>query len=1085
MSTKIRNISVDKKIKTVIILIILLIFVTIGIPSFCKLLMESDITTTIYWDGTVALSYDGGNGEENNPYIISTPQQLALLAKEVNEGNNYENTYFEIVNDLYLNKGVIEYVDDKIIYINNSIKYYIKPYTMDYYKEETYKNKVDSIFEFPTLKTFKGTIKSNNKTIYGLYLTSEENKELSLFNNLEGNINNLSISNSLIYGTNKTGLITNAKNSNINDLFFYGTIKNNPTIETSTINIEDILLNELEITVPIDLTSIPNYSNIESVTLNGTYPGTGLTINNIEIEEENFSITGTELFKELVITLDELPEDISLEEPETTQPNLYLSNLVYEIKYYDDISSLINISNNTNITNTVIKGNIIGNNITSGIVGVSTNDLTITNTYNKSKVIGNNISSGLISLADNSKITLNNTYNANDIVSNNYTGGLIGSINNTSEVNINNSFNIGNIEGLTTGSIIGNNEEAMITTANTHYTNFDIKSVGNSEDEIAFNTEQTELLELNYLKDNLNYTTDNWNLLDGELPSLINLDEEETEVILSFNDYTWTIQSLTNQEIRLEETGNLDIKYTDDSDILKIEYFISNEQSTEVLDPNDIDYIPYKDKINLNKSGYYTIYFKVTDVFGNIAYVNTDLLVLDGYNLKITDVYNNDLTTYNNQITNKSTIKYKYEREINLDTFNYNNNSKYYLVSNIQLPNNTIISLIDNINNKIYNYTTKEEDVILDNGTYQYDLSLLKEIGTTNINYFNNLTKNYYNNNILKEDFEIILDFKNTTIENNLNIELDLYSKYDNYIYSKVFTNIEKNFTIAVLDDNKEQTNNTINLSTSFNSYINLSEVKETKLNLESNIIEKKLNNKNIFDSNISKDKITLNITLVDEDKNIIKGSNINALSFVLDEVKYYANDDGITRIPLTKVSNNLILSVEHIANELINGIYYLNLNTCSHNNSCSNIIVIPCNLDNEKTSTEYKFNVTSDINDRLILRSRGETLNKDTTLNLNIDYQGSFKAPNIRVKLYQKLDFKADNQIYELIDLNNYIYDNLKQVENKEYEYYLIEKIEGNTIIDLSLNISNFGYSGYKLIFELYDGDTYIGKDSKTILVK
>ena len=41
-----------------------------------------------------ATSFGGGNGKAASPYLISTPQHLALLAKNVNEGTSYENTYF-------------------------------------------------------------------------------------------------------------------------------------------------------------------------------------------------------------------------------------------------------------------------------------------------------------------------------------------------------------------------------------------------------------------------------------------------------------------------------------------------------------------------------------------------------------------------------------------------------------------------------------------------------------------------------------------------------------------------------------------------------------------------------------------------------------------------------------------------------------------------------------------------------------------------------------------------------------------------------------------------------------------------------
>lgn len=53
------------------------------------------------WDGTVAESYAGGNGTMENPYQIATPQQLALLANQTNEGTG-GNAYYMLTNDIDL-----------------------------------------------------------------------------------------------------------------------------------------------------------------------------------------------------------------------------------------------------------------------------------------------------------------------------------------------------------------------------------------------------------------------------------------------------------------------------------------------------------------------------------------------------------------------------------------------------------------------------------------------------------------------------------------------------------------------------------------------------------------------------------------------------------------------------------------------------------------------------------------------------------------------------------------------------------------------------------------------------------------------
>lgn len=54
------------------------------------------------WENYIASSYDSGNGESNNPYIIKTPEQLALLAYRVNNGNKYSQNYFKIDADIDL-----------------------------------------------------------------------------------------------------------------------------------------------------------------------------------------------------------------------------------------------------------------------------------------------------------------------------------------------------------------------------------------------------------------------------------------------------------------------------------------------------------------------------------------------------------------------------------------------------------------------------------------------------------------------------------------------------------------------------------------------------------------------------------------------------------------------------------------------------------------------------------------------------------------------------------------------------------------------------------------------------------------------
>lgn len=55
------------------------------------------------WEGEVASGYKFGDGTENSPFLISTGDELAYLAQQVNAGNDYANIYFQLACDIDLN----------------------------------------------------------------------------------------------------------------------------------------------------------------------------------------------------------------------------------------------------------------------------------------------------------------------------------------------------------------------------------------------------------------------------------------------------------------------------------------------------------------------------------------------------------------------------------------------------------------------------------------------------------------------------------------------------------------------------------------------------------------------------------------------------------------------------------------------------------------------------------------------------------------------------------------------------------------------------------------------------------------------
>lgn len=59
------------------------------------------------WTGSIAEAFEGGTGTADDPYLIKTGAQLALLGKNVNDlanPNTYEGMYFKLVSNIDMNK---------------------------------------------------------------------------------------------------------------------------------------------------------------------------------------------------------------------------------------------------------------------------------------------------------------------------------------------------------------------------------------------------------------------------------------------------------------------------------------------------------------------------------------------------------------------------------------------------------------------------------------------------------------------------------------------------------------------------------------------------------------------------------------------------------------------------------------------------------------------------------------------------------------------------------------------------------------------------------------------------------------------
>ena len=217
------------KVNYLIFIFVIIFALSIAIPTLARFQNRAIDTNIAVWDGSVASSYRSGSGTKDDPYVIASGSELAYFANML-ESNDYSDTYFSLDNNIILNGGIFAYLEDSgIQYIVDENTYYVNDYTSDYYTlPHGSGDKVGSINIIKSLNNFKGTLDGNSYTISGLYINSTDSEELGLFNNLEGTINNLYLTNSVVNGGYTTGLLAvNSNNAKINNVVVDGLIVGN------------------------------------------------------------------------------------------------------------------------------------------------------------------------------------------------------------------------------------------------------------------------------------------------------------------------------------------------------------------------------------------------------------------------------------------------------------------------------------------------------------------------------------------------------------------------------------------------------------------------------------------------------------------------------------------------------------------------------------------------------------------------------------------------------------------------------------------------------------------------------------------
>ena len=484
------------------------------------------------------------------------------------------------------------------------------------------------------------------------------------------------------------------------------------------------------------------------------------------------------------------------------------------------------------------------------------------------------------------------------------------------------------------------------------------------------------------------------------------------------------------------------------SGVNKIEYIVSEEIKT-IDDLNGIEeWNIYTDEFNISEVSKYIIYVKVTDNSNNVTYVNTDKIITLSYH--VDDLKSGNALTFNKYMTSDSTFNLNISLNRNLLE---NRLLNRYIFTDKALGVGTLIILRDLSSKEVYEYTVSDSTYSTVYNGYIYGLENFKKIGkASDDEYFDNA---FYDDKE-QESFNISFDFKNTTGDiafNFLGILEDDLLKINEDIKIEL-TDVEHNY---------------LSIESLYNGTINDTNSVATiplKINLNSFV----LNDKTITDTTIENKFKGISISVVDDKLNSISKDKYQDLRFMHNGNIYVPNLNNETNI---NIANNQNISLDVVFNhlDLAKGTYYLkitgylSIDGINKDYETEDYVLVPFVVSEQYKIPAHTFNVS--INDSRII-------NKGSEVSFIVKQTGLSK-PNIHVSLYKKKVLTAYNQEYVLVDLKEYVVNDLTTYEQGKY-------IMDGTTLMLKNDIES---NGYKFVFELFDDDNKITETGIITIVR
>ena len=401
-------------------------------------------------------------------------------------------------------------------------------------------------------------------------------------------------------------------------------------------------------------------------------------------------------------------------------------------------------------------------------------------------------------------------------------------------------------------------------------------------------------------------------------------------------------------------------------------------------------------------------------------------------------------------------------------------------------PENTKLTMLDMVTNQYYYYVVTSSDVA--NNKYVYPLEDFIAMGSTNGEFDeSNATNLYYNSNmdIIYENFIFHINFADTNLNSDIegNSLLMELRDSDNETLVGVL-GIQRDVMVYNVYHNKDAT---IELEASLSpETLYLGNI--LNINANAKFMQTIVNSKSVYDTQYFDKKLGIKISIFDNNGNKLNNDSLFGVNFELDGKTYYPRIDGTTRINVAdKVTDVLSRIKMHTENNttLATGDYKIRLESFGSSDGIYYGLTASdtTELDVRIINSSYGLKVTTQDGHKIVDKETGNTKFGNNYITSTIKYSSGLSNPKIAVSLYRRDYSGIYSQSYTIVDLADYVADNLVPT-SREKEYLIFESPISSMTHQMQFK-NNLVSGTYKIVYKLYDGENYVGEAYEYVVIK